>query len=50
LCDWIPTPQAGFRHGFGWAGFPPVEVAIRCRLAASGNFDDFYQIDPDLSN
>jgi hypothetical protein len=39
-----------FRHGSGCAGFPPVEVAIPCRLAASGNFDDFYHIDPDLSN
>jgi hypothetical protein len=28
---------------------PPVEIVILWRVAASGNFGDFYQIDPDLS-
>jgi hypothetical protein len=28
---------------------PPEEIVILWRVAASGNFVDFYQIDPDLS-
>jgi hypothetical protein len=28
---------------------PPVEIVILWRVAASGNFGDLYQIDPDLS-
>jgi hypothetical protein len=29
--------------------FPPLKIVILWCVAASGNFGDFYQIDPDLS-